>query len=212
MKQVIFQTTLHPIIFLDVIVLLVLSLSSGLFFSCYPIDPQHRPAITDFEKDGSISFFYVQFLLRHDRTSRVAFILSRIYTYWLIFSILLCEEELESTVAELEASNRSLAILKAENDATKGAFFPVLNLTNRALGNDKARDKNKELRDLESALKELLVIPPHCFHCGWCLRSFSSYIGSFDINRISHLLTYGNSSIWMMKEYSYWSNYAVCRF
>lgn len=66
------------------------------------------------------------------------------------------KEELESTVAELEASNRTLAILKAEKDATKGAFFPVLNLTNRPLVSDKARDKNKELRDLESALKELL--------------------------------------------------------
>lgn len=76
---------------------------------------------------------------------------------------MLCEEELESTVAELESSNRSLAILKAEKDATKGAFFPVLNLTNRPLASDKARDKNKELHDLESALKELLVIPHIAF-------------------------------------------------
>lgn len=65
---------------------------------------------------------------------------------------------MDTTVAELEESNRNLAILKAEKDATKGAFFPVLNLGNRPVASDKAKDKNKELNDLESVLKELLVI------------------------------------------------------
>ncbi|XP_011089870.1 E3 ubiquitin-protein ligase BRE1-like 1 [Sesamum indicum] len=64
--------------------------------------------------------------------------------------------ELESTISELEESNRKLAILKAERDVAKGAFFPVLNRGNQQVTTDKARDKQKDLQEMESSLKELL--------------------------------------------------------
>uniref|UniRef100_A0A5B7BUQ2 E3 ubiquitin protein ligase n=1 Tax=Davidia involucrata TaxID=16924 RepID=A0A5B7BUQ2_DAVIN len=64
--------------------------------------------------------------------------------------------ELESTVAELEESNCKLATLKAEKDAAKGAFSLVLNMGNKHVAGDRARDKQKDLQDMESALKELL--------------------------------------------------------
>ncbi|KAJ0112961.1 hypothetical protein Patl1_00150 [Pistacia atlantica] len=62
--------------------------------------------------------------------------------------------ELESAVTELEESNCKLATLKAERDATKGAFFPVLNLGNKLPG-DKVRDEERDVRHMESSLKEL---------------------------------------------------------
>ncbi|XP_025015584.2 E3 ubiquitin-protein ligase BRE1-like 1 isoform X2 [Ricinus communis] len=64
--------------------------------------------------------------------------------------------ELESAVSELEESNCKLASLKAERDATKGAFFPVLNVGNKHASGDKARDKQRNLQEMESTLKELL--------------------------------------------------------
>ncbi|XP_058221678.1 E3 ubiquitin-protein ligase BRE1-like 1 [Rhododendron vialii] len=64
--------------------------------------------------------------------------------------------ELESTVAELEESNCKLATLKTESDAAKGAFFPVLNFANKPVASDRTKDKQKELQDMESTLKELL--------------------------------------------------------
>ncbi|KAK4414625.1 E3 ubiquitin-protein ligase BRE1-like 1 [Sesamum alatum] len=64
--------------------------------------------------------------------------------------------ELESTISELEESNRKLAILKAERDVAKGAFFPVLNRGNKQVTTDKARDKQRDLQEMESSLKELL--------------------------------------------------------
>lgn len=64
--------------------------------------------------------------------------------------------ELEGTVAELEESNHNLAILKAEQDVAKGVFSPFLNRGNKQTTNDKARDKQRDLQDMESALKELL--------------------------------------------------------
>ncbi|KAK8486823.1 hypothetical protein V6N11_063159 [Hibiscus sabdariffa] len=63
--------------------------------------------------------------------------------------------ELESAVVELKESNCNLAALKAERDATKGAFFPVLNLGKQAAG-DKIKDKHRDLQEMESSLKELL--------------------------------------------------------
>ncbi|GMI85933.1 REDUCED DORMANCY 4, histone mono-ubiquitination 1 [Hibiscus trionum] len=63
--------------------------------------------------------------------------------------------ELESAVVELKESNCELAALKAERDATKGAFFPVLNLGKQA-GGDKVKDKHRDLQEMESSLKELL--------------------------------------------------------
>ena len=65
--------------------------------------------------------------------------------------------ELEIAVAKLKDSNCKLATLKAERDATKGAFFPVLNLGSKHIGGDKVRDKQKDLQEMESAVKELLV-------------------------------------------------------
>lgn len=66
--------------------------------------------------------------------------------------------ELESTVAELDESNHKLATLKAESDAAKGAVFPVLNVGTKHVANDKIRDKQKDLQDMESSLKEILVL------------------------------------------------------
>ncbi|GMI98274.1 REDUCED DORMANCY 4, histone mono-ubiquitination 1 [Hibiscus trionum] len=64
--------------------------------------------------------------------------------------------ELESAIAELQESNCQLASLKAERDATKGAFFPVLNLTGKHVAGDKVKDKHRDLQEMESALKTLL--------------------------------------------------------
>ncbi|KAK4488538.1 hypothetical protein RD792_004302, partial [Penstemon davidsonii] len=64
--------------------------------------------------------------------------------------------ELESTIAELEESNCNLEILKAERDVAKGAFFPVLNRGNKQFTCDKAKDKQRDLQEVESTLKELL--------------------------------------------------------
>ncbi|KDP28843.1 hypothetical protein JCGZ_14614 [Jatropha curcas] len=63
--------------------------------------------------------------------------------------------ELEIAVSELEESNSQLATLKAERDATRGAFFPVLNLGSKPVAADRARDKQKNLQEMESALKGL---------------------------------------------------------
>ncbi|XP_048496318.1 E3 ubiquitin-protein ligase BRE1-like 1 isoform X2 [Beta vulgaris subsp. vulgaris] len=68
--------------------------------------------------------------------------------------------ELETTIKELEESNHKLAALKAEKDATKGAFFPVLNMGNKHIYNEKTADKQKEQKDLqemESTLKESMA-------------------------------------------------------
>lgn len=76
---------------------------------------------------------------------------------WLLLFGCSFEGELESTIAELEESNCKLVTLKAERDAAKGAFFPVLNLGSKHVAGDKARDKQKDLHDMEATLKELLV-------------------------------------------------------
>lgn len=77
---------------------------------------------------------------------------SKFIFLWLNF-----EGELETTLGELEENNRQLATLKAERDSTKGATFPVLNfLNNKPV--DRARDKQKDLQDMESTLKELTVL------------------------------------------------------
>ncbi|XP_010544588.1 PREDICTED: E3 ubiquitin-protein ligase BRE1-like 1 [Tarenaya hassleriana] len=64
-------------------------------------------------------------------------------------------DELEVEVAELQQCNGELAALRAERDATMGAFFPVLNLGNKFVTGDSIRDKQRELQDMESVLKEL---------------------------------------------------------
>ncbi|XP_021892764.1 E3 ubiquitin-protein ligase BRE1-like 1 [Carica papaya] len=64
-------------------------------------------------------------------------------------------EEFKIVIAELEEIHCKLSSLKAEKDSTKGAFFPVLNLGNKPLAGDKARDKQREVQDMELALKEL---------------------------------------------------------
>lgn len=63
--------------------------------------------------------------------------------------------ELESTIAELDESNCRLATLKAEKNAVKGVNFPVL-VGNKHVASDRARDKQEDLQDMESTLKELL--------------------------------------------------------
>ena len=80
----------------------------------------------------------------------------------LVCSCWFCEGELEITVAELEESNKKLAILKAQRNAAKGVGFPVLSLGNKHIGGDKIKDKAKDLQDLESTLKELTV--KYCSH------------------------------------------------
>lgn len=69
----------------------------------------------------------------------------------------ICLGELESTVAELEESNQKLATLKVEKDTAKGAVLPVLAVGNTLIPNDKIKDKQKDLQDMESTLKDLLV-------------------------------------------------------
>ncbi|GMI80790.1 hypothetical protein HRI_001748300 [Hibiscus trionum] len=64
--------------------------------------------------------------------------------------------ELESAVVELQESNCKLAALKAERDATNGAFFPVLKLGSKHGSGDKVKDKHRNLHEMESSLKELL--------------------------------------------------------
>ncbi|KAK3037771.1 hypothetical protein RJ639_030690 [Escallonia herrerae] len=63
--------------------------------------------------------------------------------------------ELDGTVAKLEKSNRELATVKAERDAAKSGFFPII-LGNKHVPSDRVRDKHKDLQDLESSLKDLL--------------------------------------------------------
>lgn len=63
--------------------------------------------------------------------------------------------ELECTLAELDESNCRLATLKAEKNAVKGVNFPVL-VGNKHVASDRARDKQEDLQDMESTLKELL--------------------------------------------------------
>ena len=76
----------------------------------------------------------------------------------LTMALLFLEVELESTVAELEESNCKLAALKTDRDAAKGAFFPVLNFANKPVAVDVTKDKPKDLQDMESSIKELLVM------------------------------------------------------
>uniref|UniRef100_A0A1J3ITI9 E3 ubiquitin protein ligase n=1 Tax=Noccaea caerulescens TaxID=107243 RepID=A0A1J3ITI9_NOCCA len=63
--------------------------------------------------------------------------------------------ELENEVVELQQCNGDLSALRAERDATAGAFFPVLSLGNKLATGDKGIDKQRDLQDMESVLKEL---------------------------------------------------------
>ncbi|PPD72302.1 hypothetical protein GOBAR_DD30803 [Gossypium barbadense] len=71
-------------------------------------------------------------------------------------TLLLVNGELENAAVELKETNCELEALKAERDATKGAFFPVLNLGSKQVVGDKAKDKHRDLQEMESALKELM--------------------------------------------------------
>ncbi|KAF2604749.1 hypothetical protein F2Q70_00028854 [Brassica cretica] len=66
--------------------------------------------------------------------------------------------ELENEVVELQQCNGELSALRAERDATSGAFFPVLSPGNKLASRDKARDKQRDLQDMESILKDLTVL------------------------------------------------------
>lgn len=85
----------------------------------------------------------------------------------------LSKGELESAVKELEESNCNLATLKAERDATKGAFFPILNLASKPVAGDKVRDEQRDLRDMESVHRELMVSYDFCFASVYLSKSFS---------------------------------------
>ncbi|CAH8265999.1 unnamed protein product [Arabidopsis lyrata] len=66
--------------------------------------------------------------------------------------------ELEDEVVELQQCNGDLSALRAERDATAGAFFPVLSLGNKLATSDRERDKQRDLHDMETVLKELTVL------------------------------------------------------
>ncbi|KAK4755645.1 hypothetical protein SAY87_009402 [Trapa incisa] len=63
--------------------------------------------------------------------------------------------ELQSVVTKLEDTNKKLAPLKAEHDATKGTSFPPFNFGNKNLFSEKVKDKQRDLRDVESILRDL---------------------------------------------------------
>lgn len=63
--------------------------------------------------------------------------------------------ELEKIVAELEEINNNVAVLQA--GAAKGVFFPLLSLGNKHVACEKVMDKQVDLQELESILKELQV-------------------------------------------------------
>lgn len=74
--------------------------------------------------------------------------------------LLTFQEELASTVAELEESNYKLAVLKAQRDTTHGTpiLFPTLgNKSAPGCPGDSVRDKQKELQNLEASHKEFTV-------------------------------------------------------
>lgn len=70
---------------------------------------------------------------------------------------LLCQEELASAASELEETNYKLAALKAQRDNTQGARIPYPTLGNKSMPEDKVRDKQREMQDLEATHKELSV-------------------------------------------------------
>ncbi|KAL0720488.1 hypothetical protein Bca4012_035087 [Brassica carinata] len=66
--------------------------------------------------------------------------------------------ELEDEVVELQQCNGDLSALRAERDATAGAFLPVLSPGSKLASSDKTRDKQRDLQDMEGVLKELTVL------------------------------------------------------
>ncbi|KAF9615523.1 hypothetical protein IFM89_024150 [Coptis chinensis] len=64
--------------------------------------------------------------------------------------------ELESTILELAENNHNLAALKAQRDAAKGASFSVFSVGSNRVSADKGRDRQKDLQELESELKDLM--------------------------------------------------------
>lgn len=81
-----------------------------------------------------------------------------LYRSLIVTPLVISEGELETTIAELDESNHKLETLKAQRDAAQGGSFPILNLGSKPGAADKTRDKQKDLQDMELALKELLVI------------------------------------------------------
>ena len=70
---------------------------------------------------------------------------------------------------ELQQCNGDLSALRAERDATAGAFFPVLSPGNKLASSEKTRDKQRDLQDMERVLKELTVIFPSFFFWFLCV-------------------------------------------
>ncbi|XP_048447748.1 E3 ubiquitin-protein ligase BRE1-like 1 isoform X2 [Pyrus x bretschneideri] len=62
--------------------------------------------------------------------------------------------ELETAAGELKDIDRQLDTLKPQKNAAKGTAFPLPNFGNKHV--DRVRDKQKDLQDLESNLKDLM--------------------------------------------------------
>ena len=117
----------------------------------------HLAILNTLRDNLQFSDVYIRFLLYNLRTLNEC----DLFPYEVCFIVCLCwfyEGELQNTIAELEESHCKLATLKAQRDAAKGAGFPILNLGSKHVSGDKIRDKVKDLQDMESALKELMVL------------------------------------------------------
>ncbi|KAG8065622.1 hypothetical protein GUJ93_ZPchr0004g38501 [Zizania palustris] len=68
------------------------------------------------------------------------------------------KEELASTASELDETNYKLTALKAQRDNSQGTpvLFPAFG--NKNIAEDKVRDKQRELQDLEATHKELMEL------------------------------------------------------
>lgn len=75
------------------------------------------------------------------------------------------EGELEDEVVELQQCNGDLSALRAERDATAGAFFPLLSPGKKLASSDKIKDKQRDLQDMERVLKELTVLLSSFWFC-----------------------------------------------
>lgn len=65
--------------------------------------------------------------------------------------------DLDSAVMELKGCNNKLATLKAERDASNGAFFPIFSVGSKHVPGDKVKDEQRDLQQMEVTLRELRV-------------------------------------------------------
>lgn len=64
---------------------------------------------------------------------------------------------MERTTIELKESNRDLSVLKSHRDSGHGTPFFVPTLGSNCTSGNGGRDRDKELQELESAHKQMLV-------------------------------------------------------